>query len=96
VASQEGAVGFATKYWRLEGNSRRLLAFLGQHGDSRKTLEALETLEFKDPHGFEKYLDETDRLLHNFLAGAESLREHVEAVQRAHLCDISDDADSAE
>jgi hypothetical protein len=80
----------------FEGNSRRLLAFLGQHGDARKTLEALETLEFENRAGFEKYLDETDRLLHNFLAAAESLRDHVEAVQEAHMRDLPGDADSAE
>jgi hypothetical protein len=80
----------------FEGNSRRLLAFLGQHGDARKTLEALETLEFKDQAGFERYLDETDRLLHNFLAAAESLRDHVEAIQRKHLTDLPDDPDTIE
>jgi hypothetical protein len=80
----------------FEGNSRRLLAFLGQYGDARKTLEALETLEFKDQAGFERYLDETDRLLHNFLAAAESLRDHVEAIQERHLPHLPDDPGTAE
>ena len=80
----------------FEGNSRRLLAVLGQHGDARTTLEALETLEFQNRAGFEKYLDETDRLLHNFLAAAESLRDHMKAIQKKHLPDLSDDPDTAE
>jgi hypothetical protein len=80
----------------FEGNSRELLAFLGQQGDARKTLEALETLEFEKRGSFEKYLDETDRLLHNFLAAAESLKDHAKKIHKAHMRDLPDDADSVE
>jgi hypothetical protein len=80
----------------FEGNSRALLAFLGQHGDARKTLEALEILEFRERASFEKYLDETDRLLHNFLAAAESLRDHVEEIQKKHLPELPGNADTDE
>jgi hypothetical protein len=80
----------------FEGNSGRLVAFLGQHGDARTTHEALETLEFQNRAGFEKYLDETDRLLHNFLAAAESLRDHMQAIQKKHLPDLPDDPDTSE
>jgi hypothetical protein len=36
--------------------------------------------------GFERFLDEVDRLLHNVLAAVASLREHTRRAKRKYLC----------
>jgi hypothetical protein len=77
----------------FEGNARELLRLMGEYRENHGTLA---TFDLTNPDSFEPYLDETERLLHNYLAAAESLRNHVQRVQKNHLPDVHQDADSAE
>jgi hypothetical protein len=77
----------------FEGNTRELRVFLGGYERAAGS-PAIDLLS--EPQGFEDFLDETDRLLHNFLAGAESLRDHAANIKRLHLPDLHGDADTGE
>jgi hypothetical protein len=77
----------------FEGNTQELQAFLGEYDQAGGTLEAFDPTE---PAKFEKFFDETDRLLHNFLAAAESLKDHAEKIKGQHFHDLTGDADTHE
>ena len=77
----------------FEGNSRELQGFLGDYNRAKGTLE---TFDVTGPGRIEPFLDETDPLLHNFLAGAESLRDHAKRISDRHLLDLEGDPDTAE
>lgn len=55
------------------GNCDELLGFLGRQEDPAV---ALQLWAVQNKEGFERFLDEVDKLLHNVVAAAMSLREH--------------------
>jgi hypothetical protein len=57
----------------LLGNCEELLGFLSSTDDP---LTAIRLWAVQNREGFERHLDEVDRLLHNVVAAAMSLREH--------------------
>jgi hypothetical protein len=77
----------------FEGNARELLELMGEY---RKNHGTPATFDLTRPESFDRYLDETQRLLHNYLAAAESIRNHVLRVQRNHVPEVRQDADTAE
>jgi succinate dehydrogenase flavin-adding protein (antitoxin of CptAB toxin-antitoxin module) len=77
----------------FEGNTRELQQFLGEYDRAKGTLESFDVT---DQDSFERFLDETDRLLHNFVAAAESLKDHAEKIKGRHLPDQADDVHTAE
>jgi hypothetical protein len=93
--------------WRLEGRTviqemnalaRTLKVFYGNARELRRALGKLDDppvdvqiLALTDKEGFERFLDEVDRLLHNFVASAISLRDHTERIRRKFLPPADDD-----
>ena len=57
------------------GNARQFEAFLAHYDTDVKA--RLELWDMRNRKGFEAFLDEVDRLFHNFLAAATSLRDHT-------------------
>ena len=92
--------------WRLEGRTviqemnalaRTLKVFYGNTRELRRLLGKLDNsptdvqiMAFTDHKGF---LDEVDRLLHNFVASAISLRDHTKRMRRKFLPGNDDLAD---
>lgn len=70
------------------GLARSYRAFLGNDRELRSFLAAREqppgALELWDARNAERLLDEVDRLLHNYLASALSLRDHTLRVRRKY------------
>jgi hypothetical protein len=64
--------GLARSYRLFLGNDRELLAFLTAHEEPPAVLELFA---LRNRAAFESFLDEVDRLLHNYLASALSLRD---------------------
>jgi hypothetical protein len=85
--------GLARSITVFEGNARELLVLLGEYREEHGTPASFD---LSRPDAFERYLNETQRLLHNYLAAAESVRNHVGMVQRNHLRHVREDLDSAE
>ena len=77
----------------FEGNARELQILLGEYREAAGTPAKFD---LSKPEAFDMFLHETDRLLHNFLAAAESLREHAERVTAQHLPNLEGDAGTAE
>jgi len=64
-------------------NSDELLSFFGSYsGDMEKQLQLLSV---ENREGFDRFLDEVDRLLHNVLAAAASLKNHSMRVRDKYL-----------
>jgi len=70
------------------GNDRELARFLGQYQEPANAVHlwALDNVE-----GFERFLDEIDRLLHNLLSSAMTLRDHTRRVRRKLLPACAED-----
>lgn len=66
--------GVARGYRVFLGNDRELRQFLDAHAQPDA---ALALWDDSNREGFERFLDEVDRLLHNYLASAASLRDHT-------------------
>lgn len=81
VAASEGAKlrgelsALSRTYRIFTTNERELRAFFHRYTDDIKSL--LELWDISHPHRFEAFLDETDRLLHNYVAAAGSLADHT-------------------
>lgn len=81
VASSEGGklqselVAVARMYRLFDANERELQRHFGRYSDNLQAL--LELWDIDHPERFEAFLDETDRLLHNYLAAASSLADHT-------------------
>ena len=58
------------------GKCDELLGFLRTTDDPDDQLRALQLWSLDNREGFDRFLDEVDRLLHNAVAAAMSLREH--------------------
>jgi hypothetical protein len=71
------------------GNANELSQFLGKYQEPANAVQ-LWALDNRD--GFERFLDEVDRLLHNFLSAAATIRDHDRRVRRRLLPDdLADD-----
>jgi len=66
------------------GNDRQLQRYLAEHSEPAA---ALRLWNLDDRAGFYDFLDEVGRLLHNYLAGVGSLRDHTRVLWRRHLAD---------
>jgi hypothetical protein len=64
------------------GNADELARFLGE---SQEPANAFQLWALQNREGFERFLDEVDRLLHNFVAGAMTLRDHARRLRRKFL-----------
>jgi hypothetical protein len=64
----------ARSYGLFLGNDRELREYLAENAELRR---ALELSDENNQAGFERFLDEVDRLLHNYLAAAATLRDHT-------------------
>jgi hypothetical protein len=73
--------GLARSYRLFLGNDRELQSFLTAHEQPPAVLELWAP---RNRVAFEGFLDEVDRLLHNYLASALSLREHTRRVRRKY------------
>jgi hypothetical protein len=88
VAQSQGAflsdelAGVARSYWLFQGNAREFAAFLGRF-DTDATAR-VELWALKNRKGFDAFLDEVDRLLHNYLAAASTLRNHTRRLWQQH------------
>jgi hypothetical protein len=74
--------GLARTYRLFLGNDRELQQYLVA---SRETQRVLELWDVRNRNGFERFLDEIDRLLHNYVAAAATLRDHTRRVWEKHL-----------
>jgi hypothetical protein len=71
------------------GNDRELARFLGEAQDPAT---AVQLWAIENREGFERFLDEFDRLLHNLLSSAMTLRDHARRLRRKFLpADSGDD-----
>jgi hypothetical protein len=75
------------------GNARELSQILGEQ---QEPANAFHLWALQNHEGFERFLDEVDRLLHNFVAGAMSLKEHATRLRRKLLSEDSADELAAE
>ncbi len=74
--------GLARSYRLFLGNARELEGFLRAHSEPP---EAVLELWREDRRAeFERFLDEVDRLLHNFVAAAATLADHTRNVWKDH------------
>lgn len=78
--------------FQMVGKTYRV--FLGNEAELRLLLErtsemevALKLWNIENRPAFEAFLDEVDRLLHNYLAAVGSLRDHTRALWAKHLPD---------
>lgn len=74
--------GVARSYRLFQGNAREFAAFVGRF-DTDVTAR-LELWDVKNSKPFEAFLDEVDRLLHNYLAAASTLRDHIRRLWQQH------------
>lgn len=74
-------------------NADELSRFLGE---SQEPATAFQLWARDNREGFERFLDEVDRLLHNFVAGAMTLRDHARRLRRKLLPDDETDNLAAE
>jgi hypothetical protein len=81
--------GFDRSLRVFAGNADELTGFLRE---SQEPATAFRLWALDNREGFERFLDEVDRLLHNFVAAAMSLRDHVGPLRRDVLPE--DEADS--
>jgi hypothetical protein len=58
----------------FKGNAAELSRYLGEH---ERVPAVLELWDVNNRDAFDRFLDEVDRLLHNFVASAASLRDHT-------------------
>jgi hypothetical protein len=65
----------------FSGNARELQDFLRKH---METAAVFELWNLDNREGFDRFLDEVDRLLHNYLASVASLRDHTRRVWGDH------------
>lgn len=72
--------GLARSYRVLLGNDHELLSLLERYEQPPAALELWD----RNDEAFEQFLDEVDRLLHNYLASATSLVDHTRRVRRKH------------
>jgi hypothetical protein len=72
----------ARTYRVFAGNVRQFEGFLA-HYDNNVTAR-LELWDVRNRKGFEAFLNEIDRLLHNYLAAATSLRDHSRRLWRKY------------
>jgi hypothetical protein len=88
VAQSPGALlsdelaGVARSYRLFQGNAREFAAFHGRF-DTDATAR-LELWDVKNRKLFEAFLGEVDRLLHNYLAAASTLRDHTRRLWRQY------------
>lgn len=75
------------------GNAKELLRFLGEQ---QEPANAFQLWALSNRDGFERFLDEVDRLLHNFVGAAMSLKDHGTRVRRKLLQDDAVDTRSDE
>jgi hypothetical protein len=66
--------GVARTHRVFSGNERELLELLRQY---QRTGNTLHLWDRDDPERFDEFLNEVDRLLHNFLSAAATLRDHT-------------------
>lgn len=74
----------AQTYRLFLGNDRELHQYLARHSEVEA---ALRLWDLKNRAGFDAFLDEVGRLLHNYLAALGSLRDHSRRLWRTHLRD---------
>jgi hypothetical protein len=74
----------ARTYRVFLGNDRELQTFLARYN---AVGEALRLWTVNNRPAFETFLDEVDRLLHNYLASVGSLRDQTRSLWRKHLPD---------
>jgi hypothetical protein len=73
------------------GNDRELAGFLGE---AQEPANAVQLWAVENREGFEHFLDEFDRLLHNLLSSAVTLRDHARRLRRKLLpAEPGDDRD---
>jgi hypothetical protein len=77
----------ARSYRVFLGNDRELLGYLAAHEELPRALE-LWNADNRD--GFERFLDEVDRLLHNYLASVATLRDHTRRLWKKYPPDSAD------
>jgi hypothetical protein len=75
------------------GNVRELGRFLQS---PKEPQELLQLWDMANREAFDRYLEEVDRMLHNFVAAAMSLRDHSRRLKRKLLPGISTDRLAAE
>jgi hypothetical protein len=73
--------GLACSYKVFLGNDAELCGYLHRH---TQLPTVLELWSVHNREGFEQFLDEVDRLLHNYIASAGTLRDHTRNVWRKH------------
>jgi hypothetical protein len=73
--------GLARSYKVFLGNDAELRDYLRRHSELPM---ALELWRVENREGFERFLDEIDRLLHNYVAAAGTLRDHTLRVWKKH------------
>jgi hypothetical protein len=73
--------GLARSYKVFLGNDAELRDYLRRHSELPTVLELWSV---QNREGFERFLDEVDRLLHNYVAGAGTLRDHTRRVWQKH------------
>jgi hypothetical protein len=72
----------------LHGNASDLHDFLSEHAEPPKVYELWNA---DNREGLELFLDEVDRLLHNYLAAAFSLRDHSKRMKTRFLPAVASD-----
>jgi hypothetical protein len=75
------------------GNADELMTFLGNHQEPPAVLQLWAV---NNREGFDRFLDEIDRMLHNFVAAAMSLKDHSTRVRRKLLAGHPADTLAAE
>lgn len=70
------------------GNARELTRFLGE---AQEPANAMQLWAIENREGFERFLDEVDRLLHNYVAAAMSLKDHAGRLRRKLLSEDAAD-----
>jgi hypothetical protein len=78
---QREFAGLARSYKVFLGNDEELSRYLHRHSELPA---ALELWSVENREGFERFLDEVDRLLHNYVASVGTLRDHTRNVWDRH------------
>lgn len=73
--------GVSRTYRVFVGNDREFHAMFARYSDTQALLELWDV---RNRAGFDAFLDEVDRLLHNYLAAAASLRDHTRRLWRKY------------